>query len=146
MKRSRDVIAKTAIEWIEWNVEDLRSIMEAEKTVQASFYSILYGEILETLKDGEDQKRTGEYKQVLAACLADGKLYENQRRLLEDSRQRLRISDEEHASMLSDLGWDHDAWLRGVLQPTKATDTVAQLEKAVAIMNETIRSIRQNAS
>jgi len=138
------VIAMTELEWIEWPMEELSKIMESEKTVQASFYTILYGEILDTLRDNRNKKRTGEYQQILAACLADGRVHSTQRRLLEDCRGRLGISDEEHDNMLRDLGWSHEDWLRGVLEQEVAStsDSAAKLEQAIGQIAEVVHNLR----
>jgi len=46
------IIASTDIEWIEWSLEDLLSIIHAQKmkALQAAFYQLLYVELIDTLK------------------------------------------------------------------------------------------------
>ncbi|CAE7802082.1 mei2 [Symbiodinium sp. KB8] len=46
-----DIVAAEDTEWLEWDLEDLQSIIDAQgwRAVQASFYHLLYVEILRTL-------------------------------------------------------------------------------------------------
>jgi len=46
------VLATTDVEWIEWRVDDLLTLIHAQKmrALQASFYQLLYVELIDTLK------------------------------------------------------------------------------------------------
>merc|ERR1712187_375401 len=53
------------------------------------------------------------YKEVLQTALTDGVIEPSERHFLAQHRLRHKVSDEEHALALTELGWTEEDFLRG---------------------------------
>jgi CRP-like cAMP-binding protein len=145
-----DVVAMTGVEWIDWDVEDLRRLMEEEKAIQASFYSILFGEILKTLRSDSGKQKTKHYQSLLAAVVADGVVSDEERQVLEEYKERLQINEQDHLSMLQELGWSKEAWEQGCRggkqhadrRPQTSGDAAEQLEQAAFLIERVMLTLR----
>merc|ERR1719237_1760349 len=62
-----DVIASGHVEWMEWTLQDLQELMEAEPAICASLYSLLYKELRRQITFGGTSKRLEQYQGLLAA-------------------------------------------------------------------------------
>mmetsp|Transcript_3731 Transcript_3731/g.7392 ORF Transcript_3731/g.7392 Transcript_3731/m.7392 type:complete len:666 (-) Transcript_3731:350-2347(-) len=146
-----DVVATSQVEWIEWTLSDLQELMEAEPAICASLYSLLYKELHRSVSVTDISKRLDQYRGFLAAVLVDDHLNETERKFIEDHRDRLSVSDQEHAVMLAEQGWTLQDWKQGRRSgpPTQAAQLVTletgvqQLQSVVEMMQSTIRQLQR---
>ena len=111
----RSVVASTAVEFIEWELEGLREFAEKEKAVRASILAILYSEAIERVKKDKYRITHNQYRKLLSAVVLDGYIDDRERAFIAEHKQDLQISDQEHLAILQGLGWDRAAWERGYL-------------------------------
>lgn len=145
-----DIYAVTSVEWVEWGVEDLLRLMEEESSIQASFYSVLFGEILQTLRSSacSNKQKTKHYQSIVAAVIADGLVTAQEREVLEDYKEKLSISDEVHWKMLRDLGWTQEAWINGSKDGhrriflSSTNDHTTHLQEAIEIIEGVAYDLR----
>jgi len=142
----RTIIAETPIEWLEWEVTDLQRLMEKEKAIQASFLSIMYGDIMSRLRHDRTSQRYKTYQALVAAVVADFVVEESERKLLRDHKAHLEISDEEHAKILEELGWTVEGFESGSMRrlstrragPASGSDA-EQLRQAVDLVEQVVQ-------
>ncbi|CAK0887336.1 unnamed protein product, partial [Prorocentrum cordatum] len=84
-------IASTSVEWLEWNINDLNELMQEVHSIQGSFYSMLYGELLTGLQTEERKNQLERYQAVLVAVIADGFVDEKEKNLIRDFQKMLDI-------------------------------------------------------
>ncbi|CAE8606709.1 unnamed protein product [Polarella glacialis] len=155
------VISSTSVEWIEWSLDDLLELMEKDKAYQASFYSILYGEMKTTVKADHASQEYKHYHSLLSAVLADGVVDQKERDFLHSWRQDHSITEQDHSNILQDLGWCQDGWDRGSMdaqqrrlnvlalnsqasgaQPMTPEDACRSLEHATALIDGVLHRMR----
>jgi len=112
-------IASTSVEWLEWNINDLNELMQEVHSIQGSFYSMLYGELLTGLQTEERKNQLERYQAVLVAVIADGFVDEKEKNLIRDFQKMLDISEYEHVRCLQDQGWTVQGWDRGYMESVK---------------------------
>lgn len=100
-----DVVAKTNVEWVEWDYADLMDAMKEDPTIQASVVSILFHEMVDYVRLDNPTQRSRLYKVLMMAVLADEKVDSSERRLLSKYREDHKITEEEHEAILLELGW-----------------------------------------
>ncbi|CAJ1353452.1 unnamed protein product [Effrenium voratum] len=124
--RLEDIVARTAVEWIEWEYQDLMAAMKAEATIQASIVSVLFHEMVNYVSLDNPTQRSRLYKILMMAVLADGKVDDSERKLLSKYREDHRISEQEHLSVLQELGWSEEGFGRGWMNPENCTQATAE--------------------
>jgi len=156
-----DVVASKTAEWIEWDLSELQSLMSEVKTIQGSFYSMLYHELISTLSKEASTKQLEKYQLLLSAVVSDGVVDEKEREFLDQHMEKLRVSEEEHFRLLADLGWTREDWERGSTTgpgqgrwgllhgssvhrrtATSSGESAAQLQRAVALIEGVVQSMR----
>eukprot|EP00927_Polykrikos_kofoidii_P047745 TRINITY_DN42016_c0_g1_i1.p1 TRINITY_DN42016_c0_g1~~TRINITY_DN42016_c0_g1_i1.p1 ORF type:complete len:715 (+),score=154.51 TRINITY_DN42016_c0_g1_i1:125-2269(+) len=145
-----DVIAVKPMEWIEWNIEELRKVCEEEKAIQASFFSMLYDELLQSMNKDRFRMRVERYKESLQACIADGVVSTKERELLQHYRHEHAITEEEHTHLLSELGWTQAGWERGFQfagrerghSDEEQPDAVVRLEEALPLIEQALLDLK----
>jgi len=115
-----DVVAKTNVEWVEWDYADLMDAMKEDPTIQASVVSILFHEMVDYVRLDNPTQRSRLYKVLMMAVLADGKVDSSERKLLSKYREDHKITEEEHEAILLELGWTQVGWQRGWMNPEMA--------------------------
>jgi len=113
---NKEVVAAGPTLWIEWDFEKLKNVMEEDKHVHAAFNAFLYGELRSDFKRSKQETRRENYMAMLSAIVADGVVDEKERIFLAQSSRKFNIGEEEHASMLEELGWTLEDWERGAVQ------------------------------
>ncbi|CAE7436524.1 TMEM65 [Symbiodinium natans] len=115
-----DVVAKTAVEFLEWDYTDLMDAIKEDPAIQASIVSILFHEMVDYVRLENPTQRCRLYKLLLMAVVADGKVDSAERRLLGKIREDHKITEEEHETILLEIGWTQVGWQRGWMNPEMA--------------------------
>lgn len=76
----------------------------------------VWGKLFGTVRD----MRHCEYKSMMEVALVDNVLNSSVRKMLEQFKQRHKISDEIHNKLLKDLGWNAQEFLVGSKDPNKS--------------------------
>jgi len=126
----RTIIAETPVEWIEWELTDLQGLMEKETAVQASFLSILYGDIMSRVHKDRTTQGHNTYQALVAAVVADRVVEESERRFLRERQAELQITDEEHEGILAELGWTQEGFEAGSMLRRRSSARHAGVEGA----------------
>jgi len=150
-----DLVASKNIEWVEWDREALLSFMKEETAIQASFYSLLYSELIQTLSKDSSSKELEKYQLLLRAVIQDGRVDPRERDFVLAQKEELRISDEEHCKLLVDLGWTKEDWERGstgagatlfsrswnTRRPANPAESVAHLQRAMELIEGVVQNM-----
>jgi len=97
--------------------------MDEEKTLQSSFLSIIYGDVISQLRNDREAGRLKTYKALVATIVADGLVTETERKKLEEYKQKLKVTDEEHYRTILDEGWTAEDWARGTFEGLRSFQT-----------------------
>jgi len=149
-----DVIASTPVDCLEWNFSDLQGLMKAEPAIQASIFSILYGEIVHSLREEKPGHRLKIYSALLKGVLADGYVAPKEREELSNYRLEHHITEVEHLKALEEIGWSKESFYQGWREqsgeeasrtPATLQDAVQQLEAARALLDSVLKSTRESS-
>lgn len=149
-----DVIAESPVEYLEWEYKDLMEIMKEDSSIQASIVSLLFHEMVSYVSTNNPAQRSRLYKVLMMAVLADGKVDESERRLLNRYRESHRISEQEHLNVLEELDWTEAGWRRGWMHPENFSEqematenhtfqeAAVELEKVHVILGQILKNLR----
>lgn len=148
-----DIIAETAVEYLEWEYDELMEMMKEDKGIQASIVSILFHEMVNYVSSNTPTQRRRLYKILMMAVLADGKVDDSERKLLSKYREDHQISQQDHLSVLQELDWTEAGFRRGWMNPENfleqkdpdeeaVKDPVSELHKAHAILSNLLQQMR----
>lgn len=87
----------------------LRSNPRLKEAATRAAVSDVWGKLFDTIGD----MRRSAYKSMLQVALADGVVDVEERSMLEDFRRRHKISNEEEATFLEELGWNREEFVGG---------------------------------
>lgn len=148
-----DVIAESPVEYLEWEYKDLMEIMKEDASIQASIVSLLFHEMVSYVSTNNPAQRSRLYKVLMMAVLADGKVDESERRLLNKYRESHRISEQEHLNVLEELDWTEAGWRRGWMHPENFSEqevtenhtfqeAALELEKVHLMLGQILMNLR----
>lgn len=151
-----DIIAEGAVEYLEWDYKDLMEMMKEDSTIKASMVSILFEEMVNYVSKDHPAQQSRLYKVLIMAVLADGKVDESERNLLNRYRESHQISYQEHLSVLEELEWTEAGWRRGWMNPENFSEeevtashsyqeAAVELQKAHEILGNVLLNLRGQA-
>lgn len=144
-----EIKTTTKTRLIEWQTDKLHDLMDSDKAVESAFVSMLYVDLKESMRrskrasgdqtetaetsihrehDGEYFKFMQDYKVVLQVALADGFVHAAERKLCGEFRIRRGLSEEDHLSILKELGWTAKEYDVGVKQDAAERVTTGSTE------------------
>lgn len=146
----RSVVAASPVEWVEWDITALQAVMDHEKSIQASFLSIIYGDAVTQLRENRTNVNYKTYSALVMAVSADGVVSDAERELLAGFKKQLGISEEEHFAIISEEGWTVEGWNYGSMSlpspqalgdQNDDADDAAKLESVAELLKDISKRI-----
>eukprot|EP00908_Phaeocystis_cordata_P021295 Transcript_3644.p2 GENE.Transcript_3644~~Transcript_3644.p2 ORF type:complete len:261 (-),score=92.40 Transcript_3644:153-935(-) len=100
---------------LEWNAEELKSMLKRNPDLGICFRGALRGALLDQHSSSLSQAHLNAYTHVLAGVAGDGTVTADERQFCSEFRKRHGVSDAQHADALKAMGWTPAAFEAGKL-------------------------------